>query len=45
MELDVSMRTIANRRSDILKKMQASSTADLLRMAFETNAEYGWRRC
>jgi FixJ family two-component response regulator len=38
LELDVSMRTVANRRSDILKKVQASSTAELLRMAFEINS-------
>ncbi len=37
-ELEVSVRTIANRRSDIMDKMRANSTAELLRMAFEANA-------
>jgi FixJ family two-component response regulator len=36
--LDISMRTVANRRSDIMDKMGASCTAELLRMAFEANA-------
>ena len=36
-ELDISMRTVANRRSDIMDKVQVSSTAELLRMAFEAN--------
>jgi FixJ family two-component response regulator len=37
-ELDVSMRTVANRRSDILVKLGADSTAELLRMTFEANS-------
>ncbi len=37
-KLDVSMRTVANRRSGIMDKMRAGSTAELLHMVFETTS-------
>lgn len=34
-ELDISIRTVANRRAELLSRLQASSTAELIRMAIE----------
>jgi two-component system, LuxR family, response regulator FixJ len=38
-KLDVSVRTVENRRQEICTKMQAKSTADLIRLALETEAD------
>lgn len=38
-ELDISLRTVANRRREILAKMEADSTAALFRLAIAANAD------
>jgi FixJ family two-component response regulator len=38
-KLDVSERTVAGRRRELLAKMQASSTADLIRLAAQAEAD------
>jgi FixJ family two-component response regulator len=38
-ELDVSLRTVENRRHSVLQKMQAGSVAELVRMAIEAGLD------
>ena len=37
--LDVSVRTVENRRSEIYNKLQAGSVVELVRMVIEANVE------